>query len=72
MVSAFVFTLRVVLLLTRLCLLSVNGKVYIFQLDVTCFIIIILFTAQHVSNVSTSILKILRLLWIYFMRCIVL
>ena len=31
------------------------------QLDVTCFIIS-LFTAQHVSNVSTSILRSLRLI----------
>ena len=31
------------------------------QLDVTCFIIS-LFTAQHVSNVSTSIFKSLRLI----------
>ena len=34
------------------------------QLDVTCFIIS-LFTAQHVSNVSTSILRSLRLIcWV--------
>ena len=31
------------------------------QLDVTCFIIL-LFTAQHVSNVSTSISRSLRLI----------
>ena len=31
------------------------------QLDVTCFIIS-LFTAQHVSNVSTSIFRSLRLI----------
>jgi len=31
------------------------------QLDVTCFIISI-FTAQHVSNVSTSIFRSLRLI----------
>ena len=32
------------------------------QLDVTCFIIS-LFTAQHVSDVNTSILRSLRLIW---------
>ena len=32
------------------------------QLDVTCFIIS-LFTTQHVSDVNTSILKRLRLIW---------
>ena len=32
------------------------------QLDVTCFIIS-LFTAQHVSDVNTSILRNLRLIW---------
>jgi hypothetical protein len=31
-----------------------------------------LFTAQHVSNVSTSILGACDLLWIYFMGCIAL
>jgi len=38
------------------------------QLDVTCFIIS-LFTAQHVSNVSTSISGASDLLWIYLMYC---
>ena len=41
------------------------------QLDVTCFIIS-LFTAQQVSNFSTSIFKRFDFLWIYFMGCIAL
>jgi len=39
--------------------------------DVTCFIIS-LFTAQHVSNVSTSIFRSCDLFWIYFIYCIAL
>jgi len=39
------------------------------QLDATC-IIIILFSAQHVSDVNTSILRSLRLIRSYFMGCI--
>ena len=38
-----------------------DSRIKIDQLDVTCFIIS-LFTAQHVSNVSTSILRSLRLI----------
>ena len=38
-----------------------NSRIKIDQLDVTCFIIS-LFTAQHVSNVSTSIFRSLRLI----------
>ena len=42
------------------------------KLDVSCFIIS-LFTAQHVSDVNTSILRSLRLIcWGYFMGCIAL
>ena len=43
--------------------LSDNERVWIEidQLDVTCFIIS-LFTVQHVSNVSTSIFRSLRLI----------
>ena len=41
------------------------------QLDVTCFIIS-LFTTKHVSNVSTSIFRSLRLIVDYFMGCIAL
>jgi hypothetical protein len=37
-----------------------NSRIKIDQLDVTCFIIS-LFSAQHVSNVSTSIFRSLRL-----------
>ena len=33
-----------------------------YQLDVTCFIVS-LFTAQHVSDVNTSIIRSLRLIW---------
>jgi hypothetical protein len=40
------------------------------QLDVTCFIIS-LFTAQHVSNVSTSIFRSLRLIC-WFISCVLL
>ena len=39
------------------------------QLDATCFIIT-LFSAQHVSDVNTSILRSLRLIRSYFMDCI--
>ena len=41
-----------------------NSWIKVDQLDVTCFIIFIisLFTAQHVSNVSTSIFRSLRLI----------
>ena len=38
-----------------------HSSIKIDQLDVTCFIIS-LFTAQHVSNVSTSIFRSLRLI----------
>ena len=41
------------------------------QLEVTCFIIS-LFTAQHVSNVSTLSSGACDLLWIYFVCCIAL
>jgi len=42
------------------------------QLDVTCFLIS-LFTAQHVSDVNTSILKSLRLIcWVISWGCIAL
>ena len=37
------------------------GRIKIDQLDVTCFIISV-FNSQHVSNVSTSILRSLRLI----------
>jgi len=40
------------------------------QLDVTCFIIS-LFTAQHISDVNTSILRSLRLIW-WFISWVVL
>ena len=40
---------------------SLDSWIKIEQLDVTCFIIS-LFTAQHVSNVSTSIFRSLRLI----------
>ena len=48
------------------CCLSVGhssdwANMLLGQLDVTCFIIS-LFTAQHVSNVSTSIFRSLRLI----------
>ena len=43
-----------------LCLKLIMSWIKINQLDVTCFIIS-LFTAQHVSNVSTSIFRSLRL-----------
>ena len=42
-----------------------DGWIKIDQLDVTCFIIS-LFTAQHVSNVSTSIFRSLRLIVVLF------
>ena len=38
-----------------------HSRIKIDQIDVTCFIIS-LFTAQHVSNVSTSIFRSLRLI----------
>jgi hypothetical protein len=38
-----------------------DSRIKLDQLDVTCFIIS-LFTAQHVSNVSTSIFRSLRLI----------
>jgi len=41
------------------------------QLDVTCFIISV-FTTEHVSNVSTSIFRSLRLIVDYFKCCIAL
>ena len=51
---------------------SGSKRIKIDQLDVTCFIIS-LFTAQHVSNVSTSILRELaNYLSSYFMGCIAL
>ena len=40
---------------------NLDSRIKIDQLDVTCFIIS-LFTAQHVSNVSTSIFRRLRLI----------
>jgi hypothetical protein len=40
------------------------------QLDVTCFIIL-LFTAERVSNVSTSIFRSLRLVVDLFISCVV-
>jgi hypothetical protein len=40
---------------------NLDGRIKIEQLDVTCFIIS-LFTAQHVSNVSTSIFRSMRLI----------
>ena len=51
---------------------NVHSRIKIDQLDVTCFIIISLFTAQHVSSVSTPISGACDLLWIYFMCCIAL
>jgi len=48
-----------------------DSPIKIDQLDVTRFIISP-FTAQHVSNVSTSIFGACDLLWIYFMCCIAL
>ena len=49
---------------------KLNSWIKTDQLDVTCFIIS-LFNAQRVSNVSTSILRSLRLIC-YFMGCIAL
>ena len=51
--------------------LACHGWIKTDQLDVTCFIIS-LFTAQHVSNVSTSIFRSLRLICSYFIGCIAL
>ena len=48
-----------------------DSSIKIDQLDITCFIIS-LFTAQHVSNVITSIFRSLRLIVDYFMCCIAL
>ena len=53
-----------------LCLEHNNLSMKIDQLDVTCFIIS-LFTAQHVSNVSTFIFRSLRLVC-GFISCVVL
>ena len=46
---------------TSIVMIRFNSWIKIDQLDVTCFIIS-LFTAQHVSNVSTSIFRSLRLI----------
>jgi len=59
------FMANIVCELTLFCLIGCKRQYYswikIDQLDVTCFIIS-LFTAQHVSNVSTSIFRSLRLI----------
>ena len=52
---------RYLLLLSNFGWIKQETSIKIEQCDVTCFIIS-LFNAQHVSNVSTSILRILRLI----------
>ena len=61
-VSLFLILLLELLLMAEL---NLQNNVYVLnrvrELDVTCFIIS-LFTAQHVSNISTSIFRSLRLI----------